>query len=105
MSGAAGSGKSMIAKCLPGIMPDLSYDESLEITKIYSVSGKLLKGTGLIQKRPFRSPHATISEYALIGGGVIPKPGEVSLADCGILFLDEFPDFVTIDSANINSTV
>lgn len=93
MTGAAGAGKSMLAKCLPGIMPSLSFEERLEITKIYSVGGLLKTDAKLINKRPFRAPHHTISEHALIGGGMIPKPGEVSLAHNGVLFLDEFPEF------------
>ena len=93
MSGAAGSGKSMIAGRIPGIMPGLTYEECLELTKIYSISGLLRDKDGLIRKRPFRSPHHTATEIALIGGGVVPRPGEVSLADCGILFLDELPEY------------
>lgn len=93
MTGAAGAGKSMLAKCLPGIMPALSFDECLEITKIYSVSGLLTGAQSLIAKRPFRAPHHTISEHALVGGGLVPKPGEVSLAHNGVLFLDELPEF------------
>ncbi|MCR5148451.1 MAG: YifB family Mg chelatase-like AAA ATPase [Eubacterium sp.] len=93
MSGEAGSGKSMIAKSIPGIMPSLTYEESLELTKIYSISGMMKGCDSLMRKRPFRSPHHTVTETALIGGGMIPKPGEVSLADCGILFLDELPEY------------
>ena len=93
MTGAAGSGKSMIAKCIPGIMPPLTYNESMELTKIYSVAGMLKSANGMIKSRPFRSPSQNISESALCGGGSIPKPGEVSLANAGILFLDEFPEF------------
>ncbi len=93
MTGAAGSGKSLIAKSLPGILPELTYEECIEITKIYSVAGKLPDTGGLISKRPFRAPHSTTSEIALVGGGSIPKPGEISLANNGVLFLDEFPEF------------
>lgn len=93
MTGAAGAGKSMLAKCLPGIMPALSFEECLEITKIYSVSGLLTGTQSLVSQRPFRAPHHTISDHALIGGGMVPKPGEVSLAHNGVLFLDELPEF------------
>ena len=93
MLGAAGAGKSMLAKCLPGILPKLTFQESIEVTKIYSVSG-LLPDTGTLMKnRPFRAPHHTVSEYALTGGGAIPRPGEISLAHNGVLFLDELPEF------------
>lgn len=93
MIGAPGSGKSMMAKCLPGILPPLSLGESLEATKIHSVAGKLGKDTSLIPIRPFRSPHHTISQVAMVGGGANPQPGEISLAHHGILFLDELPEF------------
>ena len=93
MIGAPGSGKSMMAKRLPGILPPLSLGESLETTKIHSVAGKLSKNDSLIAIRPFRSPHHTISQVAMVGGGSNPQPGEISLAHNGLLFLDELPEF------------
>lgn len=92
MSGTPGSGKTMLAKGFPSILPDLTIDEALEITKIHSISG-LLKNNAIISQRRFRSPHHTISKVSLVGGGRIPKPGEVSLAHLGVLFLDELPEF------------
>jgi magnesium chelatase family protein len=91
--GPPGSGKTMLAQRLPGIMPPLSLDEALETTRIHSVAGKLGKNATIITRRPFRSPHHTISDIALVGGGSIPRPGEISLAHHGVLFLDELPEF------------
>ena len=93
MIGSPGSGKSMMAKCMPSILPPLSLGESLETTKIHSIAGKLGKDSSLIAIRPFRSPHHTISQVAMVGGGTNPQPGEISLAHNGLLFLDELPEF------------
>ncbi len=93
MIGPPGAGKTMMARRLPGILPPMAYEECLEVTKIYSIAGHLPTGGGLITERPFRSPHHTISPTALAGGGTKPRPGEVSLAHFGVLFLDEFPEF------------
>ena len=92
MIGPPGSGKSMLAKRLPSILPPLSLAESLETTQIHSVAGKLSRDTSLISQRPFRAPHHTISQVALVGGGANPQPGEISLAHNGVLFLDEMPE-------------
>lgn len=91
--GPPGAGKSMLAKRLPTILPPMSINESLETTKIHSVAGKVNAGAGLVTQRPFRKPHHTISDVALVGGGTYPQPGEISLAHNGVLFLDELPEY------------
>lgn len=93
--GSPGVGKTLMARALPGILPSLSWEEALEITRIYSVADNLSNGHNVINTRPYRSPHHTISEAGLVGGGTIPRPGEISLAHLGVLFLDEFPEFGT----------
>jgi magnesium chelatase family protein len=95
MVGSPGAGKTLLARALPGILPEMTIDESLDVTRIYSVADALPLGTPLIRQRPFRAPHHTISHAGLVGGGNWPHPGEISLAHRGVLFLDEFPEFGT----------
>jgi magnesium chelatase family protein len=91
--GSPGAGKTFLARAMPSILPEMSIEESLDVTRIYSVADQLPAGTPLIRHRPFRAPHHTISHAGLVGGGNIPKPGEISLAHRGVLFVDEFPEF------------
>jgi len=93
LTGPPGAGKTLIARSLPGILPQMSIDEALEVTKIYSVASMLPADTPLIRHRPFRAPHHTISYAELVGGGAWPRPGEISLAHRGVLFLDKLPEF------------
>ncbi len=95
MGGPPGSGKTLLARAVPSILPRMTFDESLVVTKIYSVAGQLPPDTPLIHHRPFRAPHHTISFAGLVGGGKVPGPGEISLAHRGVLFLDELPEFGT----------
>ncbi|MDR3052135.1 MAG: YifB family Mg chelatase-like AAA ATPase [Oscillospiraceae bacterium] len=93
MIGPPGSGKTMLARCLPGILPDMTFEEALETTRIHSAAGVVAAGCGLLAERPFRAPHHTASAVALVGGGAKAKPGEISLAHGGVLFLDELPEY------------
>lgn len=93
MLGSPGSGKTILARRLPGILPDLSLEEALEVTKIHSLAGLVPSGKPLVSQRPFRSPHHTVSTAGLVGGGKFPRPGEISLAHNGVLFMDELPEF------------
>ncbi len=93
MVGSPGTGKTMLAKRVPSILPKMSYQEALEVTKIYSIAGMLSRDAGLVGRRPFRSPHHTVSSAGMIGGGMVPRPGEVTLSHNGVLFLDELPEF------------
>ncbi len=95
MSGSPGAGKTLMARAMPSILPPMSAEEALDVTKIYSVTGKLPPSTPLIRQRPFRAPHHTTSHAGLVGGGRMPRPGEISLAHRGVLFLDELPEFPT----------
>lgn len=92
-SGSPGAGKTMLARRLPGLLPPLDFDEALLVTSIHSIAGLLPPGSGLVVARPFRAPHHSCSDMALVGGGASPRPGEVSLAHAGVLFLDELPEF------------
>ena len=104
LMGAPGCGKTLLARCLPSIMPPMTPEEALEVTTIYSVTGLLPSGSPLITHRPFRAPHYTISNAGLIGGGSIPRPGEVTLSHRGVLFLDELPEFGERDVGDVAAT-
>jgi magnesium chelatase family protein len=100
MMGPPGAGKTLLARSMPSILPNLTLDEALEVTRIYSVNDMLPSDTPLVRHRPFRAPHHTISHAGLVGGGHWPRPGEISLAHRGVLFMDEFPEF---DSRSLES--
>ena len=93
MSGQPGAGKTLLARAMPSILPRMTSQESLEVTKIYSVGGLFAQDRPLMVERPFRSPHYTISNAGLVGGGRLPRPGEITLSHRGVLFLDELPEF------------
>ena len=105
MVGPPGAGKTMLARCIPTILPDMTLDEALETTKIHSVAGILDENEGIVSRRPFRSPHHTVSMIALTGGGAMAKPGEMSLAHNGVLFLDEMPEYSRVTLENLRQPI